>query len=194
MSAEFGNGDRFFHQLINEALSTAKEGRTHGARVMAALLDPISEMSYAVSLEEAGDSGEDATVTCFALNNSRLKTAMDALTEYLQPSVNYAALAFATYMQGTVTIESKTESSISFKVPFRIERQNEHWGVFQKALETLAEKHGIHGHWAGCSYQSNDDHAIHTIAAYGSKDHTVFLKREIIRLEQELAAAKLEHK
>ena len=189
MSREFGEYDGgYFHTKLQRCCEDAEAGRTDGAKVIAALLNPLADMAYAVSSEEACDSGPDGTVQTFAESAPALRSAMHALEAFTEPARDYAASVLAGVIRPFVTLmptASKDEWTV--RVHRRGELPPHEYDVFQKALAEIVrkEKH-VNGYFSGSSSNSNTEHTDYHFCAWNSKGRENWLSREVHRLEAEV--------
>jgi hypothetical protein len=189
MSREFGEerGGMFFHQHIEAARDDSQSGGSRGAKVMLAFLEPLAEIAYAVSSEEACDSSESYVVQKAQENYRKLQDAMTVLRVFLDPSIELAANALAATMRYEV-VPTESDDTLSIKV----------WGlqglddwcsdIRQEAIRSLASK-CKRGMWysTGSSYKSFDDFSVYHFATWSSSKRAEYLARENHALKQRIA-------
>lgn len=190
MSREFGDygGCGYFHSKIQSARDDAEDGRTNGAKIMAAILKPLAEMAYAVASEEACDSGEDFVVSRFAEQEPELRSALSALAGFVEPAKDYAAEILAKHLQASGVKPAKVGDS---DYEIRVSRgagSGHEWEVFRQALRLLVrlESGFNNAYYSGSSMRSGDDFTTHRMSAWNSPTRMEYMQQENSRLTQEV--------
>lgn len=191
MSREFGDhGSGFFHNKLSDAADDAKTGTSIGAKLMAAILDPLSKIAYWVSGEEACDSSDSEVIREMNDQMPAIKGAIHAIDEYLRPSREYAARLLAAHIKATCKI-TQAGDCVSIELP-RLVLEQSSSEVYHMAIVNVARDHaGKWGYWSGSSWGCRDDCETHNIVTpYHCEDNVNYLRLRVQELEQQVALLK----
>jgi hypothetical protein len=186
MSREFGNEyGGFFHQKIANALDDAKGGRSRGAALMAALLEPLADLAYAVSSEEACDSSESRVVEAAFDAEPKLRQAMYALDAFIDPAKKLAIKVLADSIEPTSKI---AETGFGYSVAVTCADLGEAGRLMHDAVcELVRRKHREHVYWCGSTWHSYETSTTHNVGKWGNAEQIRHLQRENEALKRQVA-------
>lgn len=187
MSREFGEGSTFFHNKIRDAHEDALSGGSRGAKVLAQFLEPLAEIAYDVSGEEAGDSSESSVIGCCHIVYGKLQNAMYALSGFLDPSIELAAKALSQVLKYEI-IEQTKPGELGINVWRGNTDSVRYDDILNRALLMIARKHK-NGLWhrTSCGGSMNSDYVTYYFSDYNSEKQAMYLFQQIDELKKRVA-------